>query len=170
MYRVQTAAVLQTWPWAFGLLISHFFSNSAPASLNDTTLLHDPCLGTFGGPVFPWLALGGYDGELDSTSSMGRDLALAAVVWCVYNLSLDSFILVIDLLYSFMLYFAASNPLPFMQQFMWLFATTLYLQNGHIVRNQIKNKKDCPLLHSPATFPGYNCSVAKLYYQGWYRA
>ncbi|KAK7945472.1 hypothetical protein WMY93_001200 [Mugilogobius chulae] len=24
--------------------------------------LHDPCLGTFGGPVFPWLALGGYDG------------------------------------------------------------------------------------------------------------
>lgn len=43
-----------------------FFSHSAPASLNDTTLLHDPCLGTFGGPVFPWLAMGGYDGELDS--------------------------------------------------------------------------------------------------------
>lgn len=41
------------------------FFHSAPASLNDTTLLHDPCLGTFGGPVFPWLALGGYDGELD---------------------------------------------------------------------------------------------------------
>lgn len=39
--------------------------HSAPASLNDTTVLHDPCLGTFGGPVFPWLALGGYDGELD---------------------------------------------------------------------------------------------------------
>ncbi|MEQ2315140.1 NPC intracellular cholesterol transporter 1 [Ameca splendens] len=38
-----------------------FLSCSAPASLNDTTLLHDPCLGTFGGPVFPWLALGGYD-------------------------------------------------------------------------------------------------------------
>lgn len=35
----------------------------APASLNDTSLLHDPCLGTFGGPVFPWLVLGGYDGE-----------------------------------------------------------------------------------------------------------
>ncbi|XP_053252362.1 NPC intracellular cholesterol transporter 1 isoform X1 [Podarcis raffonei] len=35
----------------------------APASLNDTTLLHDPCLGTFGGPVFPWLVMGGYDGE-----------------------------------------------------------------------------------------------------------
>ncbi|XP_071347267.1 NPC intracellular cholesterol transporter 1 [Trachinotus anak] len=42
---------------------SHFlYCVSAPASLNDTTLLHDPCLGTFGGPVFPWLALGGYDG------------------------------------------------------------------------------------------------------------
>ncbi|CAG5896580.1 unnamed protein product [Menidia menidia] len=41
---------------------SHFlYCVSAPASLNDTTLLHDPCLGTFGGPVFPWLALGGYD-------------------------------------------------------------------------------------------------------------
>lgn len=40
--------------------------HSAPASLNDTTLLHDPCLGTFGGPVFPWLAMGGYDGELGS--------------------------------------------------------------------------------------------------------
>uniref|UniRef100_A0A8C9Z794 Niemann-Pick disease, type C1 n=1 Tax=Sander lucioperca TaxID=283035 RepID=A0A8C9Z794_SANLU len=40
----------------------HFlYCVSAPASLNDTTLLHDPCLGTFGGPVFPWLALGGYD-------------------------------------------------------------------------------------------------------------
>lgn len=43
---------------------SHFlYCVSAPASLNDTTLLHDPCLGTFGGPVFPWLALGGYDEE-----------------------------------------------------------------------------------------------------------
>uniref|UniRef100_A0A673B615 SSD domain-containing protein n=1 Tax=Sphaeramia orbicularis TaxID=375764 RepID=A0A673B615_9TELE len=43
---------------------SHFlYCVSAPASLNDTTLLHDPCLGTFGGPIFPWLALGGYDEE-----------------------------------------------------------------------------------------------------------
>ncbi|XP_028284138.1 NPC intracellular cholesterol transporter 1 [Parambassis ranga] len=42
---------------------SHFlYCVSAPASLNDTTPLHDPCLGTYGGPVFPWLALGGYDG------------------------------------------------------------------------------------------------------------
>lgn len=40
--------------WTFG---------SAPASLNDTSLLHGPCLGTFGGPVFPWLVLGGYDGK-----------------------------------------------------------------------------------------------------------
>ncbi|CAL8313072.1 unnamed protein product [Gadus morhua 'NCC'] len=42
---------------------SHFlYCVSAPASLNDTTHLHDPCMGTFGGPVFPWLALGGYNG------------------------------------------------------------------------------------------------------------
>lgn len=34
----------------------------SPASLNDTSELHDPCLGTFGGPIFPWLVLGGYDG------------------------------------------------------------------------------------------------------------
>lgn len=44
------------------LLTVIIFLHSAPASLNDTTRLHDPCLGTFGGPVFPWLALGGYDG------------------------------------------------------------------------------------------------------------
>ncbi|XP_053105399.1 NPC intracellular cholesterol transporter 1 [Hemicordylus capensis] len=43
---------------------SHFlYCVRAPASLNDTTLLHDPCLGTFGGPVFPWLVMGGYDDE-----------------------------------------------------------------------------------------------------------
>ncbi|XP_029446991.1 NPC intracellular cholesterol transporter 1 [Rhinatrema bivittatum] len=43
---------------------THFlYCVRAPASLNDTTTLHDPCLGTFGGPVFPWLALGGYDGD-----------------------------------------------------------------------------------------------------------
>ncbi|KAL8568619.1 hypothetical protein ACOMHN_032275 [Nucella lapillus] len=34
----------------------------APATVNDTTELHDSCLGTYGGPVFPWTALGGYDG------------------------------------------------------------------------------------------------------------
>ncbi|XP_004853210.1 Niemann-Pick C1 protein isoform X2 [Heterocephalus glaber] len=43
---------------------THFlYCIRAPASLNDTTMLHDPCLGTFGGPVFPWLVLGGYDEE-----------------------------------------------------------------------------------------------------------
>uniref|UniRef100_A0A8C6V3J7 Niemann-Pick disease, type C1 n=1 Tax=Neogobius melanostomus TaxID=47308 RepID=A0A8C6V3J7_9GOBI len=39
-----------------------FFFLQCTASLNDTTQLHDPCLGTYGGPVFPWLAMGGYDG------------------------------------------------------------------------------------------------------------
>uniref|UniRef100_A0A672H5Z4 SSD domain-containing protein n=1 Tax=Salarias fasciatus TaxID=181472 RepID=A0A672H5Z4_SALFA len=48
--------------WVYADFHSHFlYCVSAPASLNDTTMLHDPCLGTFGGPVFPWLALGGYD-------------------------------------------------------------------------------------------------------------
>lgn len=43
---------------------THFlYCVRAPASLNDTSLLHDPCLGTFGGPVFPWLVLGGYDDQ-----------------------------------------------------------------------------------------------------------
>ncbi|KAM6089083.1 NPC intracellular cholesterol transporter 1 [Chlamydotis macqueenii] len=43
---------------------THFlYCVRAPGSLNDTSLLHDPCLGTFGGPVFPWLVLGGYDDD-----------------------------------------------------------------------------------------------------------
>ncbi|XP_010171862.2 NPC intracellular cholesterol transporter 1-like, partial [Antrostomus carolinensis] len=43
---------------------THFlYCVRAPASLNDTSLIHDPCLGTFGGPVFPWLVLGGYDDD-----------------------------------------------------------------------------------------------------------
>ncbi|KAG8442189.1 hypothetical protein GDO86_011113 [Hymenochirus boettgeri] len=43
---------------------THFlYCVQSPASLNDTSALHDPCLGTFGGPIFPWLVLGGYDGE-----------------------------------------------------------------------------------------------------------
>ncbi|KAM9308837.1 NPC intracellular cholesterol transporter 1 [Gastrophryne carolinensis] len=43
---------------------THFlYCVQSPASLNDTSILHDPCLGTFGGPIFPWLVLGGYDGE-----------------------------------------------------------------------------------------------------------
>lgn len=43
----------------------YIFLHSAPATLDDTSLLHDSCLGTFGGPIFPWLALGGYDGSVD---------------------------------------------------------------------------------------------------------
>ncbi|KAK7826859.1 hypothetical protein U0070_026455 [Myodes glareolus] len=43
---------------------THFlYCTRAPSSLNDTSMLHDPCLGTFGGPVFPWLVLGGYDDQ-----------------------------------------------------------------------------------------------------------
>ncbi|XP_066435716.1 NPC intracellular cholesterol transporter 1 [Eleutherodactylus coqui] len=43
---------------------THFlYCVKSPASLNDTSVLHDPCLGTFGGPIFPWLVLGGYDGD-----------------------------------------------------------------------------------------------------------
>eukprot|EP00079_Xenopus_tropicalis_P016418 XP_004915269.1 PREDICTED: Niemann-Pick C1 protein [Xenopus tropicalis] len=43
---------------------THFlYCVRSPASLNDTSVLHDPCLGTFGGPIFPWLVLGGYDDE-----------------------------------------------------------------------------------------------------------
>uniref|UniRef100_H3BC01 NPC intracellular cholesterol transporter 1 n=1 Tax=Latimeria chalumnae TaxID=7897 RepID=H3BC01_LATCH len=43
---------------------THFlYCVRAPASLNDTSMLHDPCLGTFGGPIFPWLVLGGYDSD-----------------------------------------------------------------------------------------------------------
>ncbi|XP_068093368.1 NPC intracellular cholesterol transporter 1-like [Hyperolius riggenbachi] len=43
---------------------THFlYCVQSPASLNDTSVLHDPCLGTFGGPIFPWLVLGGYEGE-----------------------------------------------------------------------------------------------------------
>ncbi|VTJ90604.1 Hypothetical predicted protein, partial [Marmota monax] len=43
---------------------THFlYCTRAPASLNDTSLLHDPCLGTFGGPVFLWLVLEGYDDQ-----------------------------------------------------------------------------------------------------------
>lgn len=48
--------------WTTADYHSHFlYCVSAPASLNDTKEPHDPCMGTFGGPVFPWLALGGYD-------------------------------------------------------------------------------------------------------------
>ncbi|XP_077990039.1 NPC intracellular cholesterol transporter 1-like [Glandiceps talaboti] len=40
----------------------HFmYCAASPASLNDTTKLHSPCLATYGGPVSPWVVLGGYD-------------------------------------------------------------------------------------------------------------
>uniref|UniRef100_A0A4W3IQ26 Niemann-Pick disease, type C1 n=1 Tax=Callorhinchus milii TaxID=7868 RepID=A0A4W3IQ26_CALMI len=43
---------------------THFlYCTKAPFSLNDTTMLHDSCLGTYGGPIFPWLVLGGYDND-----------------------------------------------------------------------------------------------------------
>ncbi|XP_033109697.1 NPC intracellular cholesterol transporter 1-like [Anneissia japonica] len=49
--------------WVLSDYHDHFLSCVvAPTSLNDTTHLHTPCMGTFGGPVFPWLAVGGYDG------------------------------------------------------------------------------------------------------------
>ncbi|XP_072021310.1 NPC intracellular cholesterol transporter 1-like [Amphiura filiformis] len=35
----------------------------ASSAIDDTTALHMPCLATYGGPVFPWTALGDYDGE-----------------------------------------------------------------------------------------------------------
>ncbi|XP_014671741.1 PREDICTED: LOW QUALITY PROTEIN: Niemann-Pick C1 protein-like [Priapulus caudatus] len=41
--------------------IDHFLScASDPASIADMTTLHSTCLGTFGGPVAPWVALGGF--------------------------------------------------------------------------------------------------------------
>ncbi|KAJ8409784.1 hypothetical protein AAFF_G00218430 [Aldrovandia affinis] len=66
-YFQNSADVLDHWKgdafYTYADYHSHFlYCVSAPASLNDTTLLHDPCLGTFGGPIFPWLVLGGYDG------------------------------------------------------------------------------------------------------------
>ncbi|XP_057713324.1 NPC intracellular cholesterol transporter 1 [Corythoichthys intestinalis] len=65
-YFQNSHEVLDHWQgddfWTYADFHSHFlYCVSAPASLNDTTALHDPCLGTFGGPIFPWLALGGYD-------------------------------------------------------------------------------------------------------------
>ncbi|MGH0141010.1 UNVERIFIED_CONTAM: hypothetical protein FKN15_055717 [Acipenser sinensis] len=50
--------------WVFADYHTHFlYCVKAPASLNDTSMLHDPCLGTYGGPVFPWVVLGGYDSD-----------------------------------------------------------------------------------------------------------
>ncbi|XP_017351116.1 NPC intracellular cholesterol transporter 1 [Ictalurus punctatus] len=72
---------------------THFmYCVSSPVALDDTGHFHDPCMGTFGGPVFPWLVLGGYEGTaynnatalvitfpvnnyLNDTEKLGRALA-----------------------------------------------------------------------------------------------
>ncbi|XP_038051413.1 NPC intracellular cholesterol transporter 1-like [Patiria miniata] len=42
---------------------THFLAcTAAPASIDDGTKQHYPCLGTYGGPIFPWTVLGNYDG------------------------------------------------------------------------------------------------------------
>ncbi|TRY88827.1 hypothetical protein DNTS_033075, partial [Danionella cerebrum] len=44
---------------------THFlYCVSSPTALDDTSPSHDACMGTYGGPVFPWLALGGYEGTV----------------------------------------------------------------------------------------------------------
>ncbi|ESP03417.1 hypothetical protein LOTGIDRAFT_199271 [Lottia gigantea] len=44
------------------------FCVRAPASVNDTTAFHSSCLGQFGGPVFPWITFGGFEGDDYKTS------------------------------------------------------------------------------------------------------
>ncbi|XP_062986710.1 NPC intracellular cholesterol transporter 1 [Elgaria multicarinata webbii] len=62
-HSVLDRAITDTF-WTYADYHTHFlYCVRAPASLNDTTLLHEPCMGTFGGPVFPWLVMGGYDDE-----------------------------------------------------------------------------------------------------------
>uniref|UniRef100_A0AAY5EZC2 SSD domain-containing protein n=1 Tax=Electrophorus electricus TaxID=8005 RepID=A0AAY5EZC2_ELEEL len=49
---------------------THFlYCVSSPVALDDTGHFHDPCMGTFGGPVFPWLVLGGYEGTAYSNAT-----------------------------------------------------------------------------------------------------
>lgn len=54
------------------IYLDHFdYCVDSPFSPNDTTRLHTPCLGTYGGPVFPWVALGGYkDKDYRNTSAL----------------------------------------------------------------------------------------------------
>ncbi|XP_073710084.1 NPC intracellular cholesterol transporter 1 [Misgurnus anguillicaudatus] len=59
--------------WILNDYHSHFlYCVSSPTALDDMDpSYHDPCMGTFGGPVFPWLALGGYEGtEYNSASAL----------------------------------------------------------------------------------------------------
>ncbi|XP_076838212.1 NPC intracellular cholesterol transporter 1 [Brachyhypopomus gauderio] len=49
---------------------THFlYCVSSPVALDDMGHFHDPCMGTFGGPVFPWLVLGGYEGTAYSNAT-----------------------------------------------------------------------------------------------------
>uniref|UniRef100_A0A672RUG7 Niemann-Pick C1 protein-like n=1 Tax=Sinocyclocheilus grahami TaxID=75366 RepID=A0A672RUG7_SINGR len=77
---------------------THFlYCVSSPTALDDTSESHDPCMGTFGGPVFPWLALGGYEGTaynnatalvitfpvhnyLNDTDKLGKALAWEKII------------------------------------------------------------------------------------------
>ncbi|XP_041362124.1 NPC intracellular cholesterol transporter 1-like [Gigantopelta aegis] len=44
--------------------LDHFqYCVMAPTSINDTTKLHTSCLSDWGGPAYPWVVLGGYDGQ-----------------------------------------------------------------------------------------------------------
>uniref|UniRef100_A0A8B9JJC4 Niemann-Pick disease, type C1 n=1 Tax=Astyanax mexicanus TaxID=7994 RepID=A0A8B9JJC4_ASTMX len=51
---------------SFSLFVSVYSSN--PVALDDMSTFHDPCMGTFGGPVFPWLVLGGYEDYNNATA------------------------------------------------------------------------------------------------------
>ncbi|CAG5121501.1 unnamed protein product [Candidula unifasciata] len=69
--------------WVLADYLDHFQSCVlSPFALNDTSLLHTPCMGTFGGPVYPWVALGGYQDKDYSTAN-------AFVITFVVNNHLD---------------------------------------------------------------------------------
>ncbi|XP_005097476.1 NPC intracellular cholesterol transporter 1 [Aplysia californica] len=47
------------------------FCAISPVSINDTDSIGIPCMGTFGGPVFPWVAFGGYkDGQYNTAEAL----------------------------------------------------------------------------------------------------
>lgn len=54
------------------LLLYFVLGHSGPTAVDDATKLHISCLGKFGGPIFPWVALGGYDGKnyLNATAAV----------------------------------------------------------------------------------------------------
>jgi len=56
----------------------HFiYCVQAPATLQETTPLHQPCTGDYGGPIFPYLAVGGQEGD---DYNLGKALILNYVV------------------------------------------------------------------------------------------